>query len=188
MYVNALSVHPHPGSATKVQRQSLLGFSLLSTVQQVRCLLAWRLEPRSNNYNTSNYQQKLTCVIQLHNWVMRKASSWWGVSITRSVNTPLPAPWQHSWECRMFTCLETVYLTTNLNISLLHLVRYICIQGINLLLEQNFNMMCCFLEEKALKFYPCWIGPCTGTWNCAFLLLMLQTSIITGVRAGCQRQ
>lgn len=70
-------------------------------------------------------------------------SSWWGFSITRSVNTLLPAPWQHSWECRMFTCLETVdnkfkYLTHPSGIL------YICIQYINLPFEQNFNVICCF--------------------------------------------
>lgn len=36
MYVNALAVRPVPGSATKVQRQSSLGFGFLGTVQQVR--------------------------------------------------------------------------------------------------------------------------------------------------------
>lgn len=58
----------------------------------------------------------------LHSCLMSK--TWWDFSITRSVNTPLPAPWQHSWECRMFTCLETVYLTTS-NTSFLHLICYI---------------------------------------------------------------
>lgn len=84
---------------------------------------------------------------------MSRASSWWGLSITRSVNTLLPAPWQHSWECRMFTCLETVYLTPNLNISLLHLVSYISIQYINLWLEQNFSAMCCFLLILSLLIW-----------------------------------
>lgn len=130
----------------------------------------WRLEPRSNNYHISNYQQTLTSVILLHDILMSSASSQWRFSITRSVNTPLPAPWQHSWECRMFTCLETVYLTTNLNISLLHLVCHICIQYIYLLLQQNFNIICCFLLEKAL--------------DC----IVIQTSVTAGVTVCCQRQ
>lgn len=67
----------------------------------------------------------ITIIYQLFmtHWpVASKASSLWGLSVTRSVNTPLPAPWRHSWECRMFTRLETVGATTNSNISILHLV------------------------------------------------------------------
>lgn len=66
--------------------------------------------------------QNISKLSVLHSWLTRK--TWWDFSITRSVNTPLPAPWQHSWECRMFTCLETVYLTTS-NTSFLHLICYI---------------------------------------------------------------
>lgn len=75
----------------------------------------------------------------LHGWLTRKTR--WDFSITRSVNTPLPAPWQHSWECRMFTCLETVYLTTS-NTSFLHLICYIS-NG----LSPNVNM--------SVLFSPC---------------------------------
>lgn len=72
----------------------------------------------------------LTYVLQC--WL--RSNAWRGFFITRSVNTPLPAPWQHSWECRMFTCLETIYLAIS-KTPFLRLMPHGCLQFISSLLK-----------------------------------------------------
>lgn len=103
----------------------------------------------------------LTIIYQLFmtHWpVASKASSLWGLSITRSVNTPLPAPWRHSWECRMFTRLETVGATTNSNISIVHLVWRSRTRHIDLQWERKLKYVVFTCGKTQTHRRCCWLS------------------------------